>query len=638
PSELIEELCLLAEQIGCPTPGPSRVATWIPPKPPAHISLLQRHLPWMIPLGALLGIVAILDRWQLDDLEPSDGRRPAAEQLDASLSGKPVAEAVRGKSPPVNKTNIPKGASAAEIDAQANRRVAPADRSPEDAPGNPQSEDTSPAAPAASGNQGENLSAASVQGSPDSPAPVNRPAAEDAPKSSSGGSKLATTDSVAASETKLVGTGQKTSEGAGPIKPPALEALQPGLLVVGEGEGPQRYATLSAACNAAKSGDVIELRYNGRRQEIPITLENRDLKIRAKEPYQPIVAFTPNDADPYNFPHSMLRVVGGRLRLQNVAFELNMPRGVYSEDWTLFEAQMVESFDLNKCELTIKNASDQGGSYHDKVSFFHVKPSPGAEAMMPKGMMSAPTLEIQLQDCLVRGEATFLRDDDAQAVRVQWRNGLFASSEWLLSAAGATTMQSASGGENGKIHVTLEHLTLVLGSGLCRMSNSYSAPALLDVDLKCSDSVVLGGADRSTLIEQASIDSPSESQRRLSWKGDRNFYGAMPAFWRVVDPSSAPLRPEMSFKDWRDYWGDQREVQSSIAPLVWKRRPAAGQPFHERTPADYTFDDAAEGPYLYDTNDAEMVGMNASALPTAGDDRNSAASPAPLANEAIKLD
>jgi hypothetical protein len=317
-----------------------------------------------------------------------------------------------------------------------------------------------------------------------------------------------------------------------------------------------------------------------------------------------------------------------------------MPRGVFSEDFTLFEAQMVESFDLNKCELTIKNASDQGGSYHEKVSFFHVKPSPGAEAMMPKGMMSVPTLEIQLQDCLVRGEATFLRDDDAQAVRLQWRNGLFASSEWLLSAAGATTMQSASGGESGKIHLTLEHLTLVLGAGLCRMSNSYSAPALLDVDLQLSDSVVLGGADRTALIEQASIDPPSESQRRLTWKGDRNIYGAFPVFWRMVDLNSAPLRPEMSFKDWRDYWGDQREVQSSIAPLVWKRRPAAGQPFHERTAADYAIDDTAEGPYLY-TNDGEMVGMNAAALPAAGDDRSSAdspSSPAPPANEALKLD
>jgi hypothetical protein len=127
----------------------------------------------------------------------------------------------------------------------------------------------------------------------------------------------------------------------------------------------------------------------------------------------------------------------------------------------------------------------------------------------------------------------------------------------------------------------------------------------------------------------------------LYWKGDRNIYGGLAAFWRIVDPNTTLSQLEMSFKEWQTYWGDQREVQSSIAPLAWKRRPAAGQPFHDRTAADYAIDDAAEGAYPYDTSDDELVGVNASALPATAGERSSAetpSSPAPLANEALKLD
>ena len=652
PSELIDDLCLLAEQIGCPTPGPGRMAPWVPAKAPARVSMIQRHLPWIIPVAALLAIVAILDRWQLDDLDQPRTSKPALGRSGVSTRDNRVAGGPLTTAPKDGQSVSSAGENGAEGEVETEDAPVPvspsADRSSvreETARtgGERDSPSTSPKDPrAASANPAK----------PDqplartSPPEGDRPAGEDASNLNASNPRSAVPSKRVAQEASAVDGAKvevddpaKPAESLAPAKTPT-EDLPPWLLVVGEGEGPQRYSTLSAACNAAKSGDIIELRYSGPRQEIPITVENKSLSIRAKEPNQPVVAFSPNDADPYLFPHSMLRIVGGSLRLLNVGFEMRLPRGVPSENWTLFEAQRVESLDLNKCTLTVVNWSDLGGAFHDKVSFFHLKASPGADAMMPKGMMAIPPLEIHLQDCLVRGEATFLRDDDAQAVRVHWKNGLLACSEWLLSAAGATTMQTGSTGESGKIHLTLEHLTMALGAGLCRMSNSYSAPILLEVDIQCSDSVVLAASDHANLVEQACIDSPSDAQRRLNWKGDRNVYSGFTAFWKVGDPASASGRPDMLFKNWREYWGDQREVQPSDSPLVWQRPPPAGLPLHQRTAADYTIDDG-DNRSLYVTTDGNLVGFNASSLPASNGSRIFGETPstaAPRANEAPNLD
>jgi hypothetical protein len=388
-------------------------------------------------------------------------------------------------------------------------------------------------------------------------------------------------------------------------------------LAVGDAEGPQRYASLAKACAAAKSGDVIELRYDGARQESPISLENLRLTIRGHERFQPVVVFAPNDTDPYNFPHSMLRVAGGSLKLLNVGLELQMPRGAPSENWSLIEAQLVESLSLEKCMLTVRNASDQGGAYHDKVSFFQLRATLGADSMMPKGMMSIPPIEIRLQDCVVRGEASLLRDDDAQAVQLNWKNGLLATSEWLLSTGGATTVPPTSGGMSGKIHLDLEHLTLALGQGLCRMWNSYSAPGLLDVDIQCADSILLATSEHAALVEQVCVEQAGDSERRLSWKGDRNHYSGFKTFWKIGDVGAAATPRLMTFEDWRAKWGGDREVQSNLAPLGWKRLPAAGHPYNQRTAADYALDEGSKDPAIYDTTDGELVGFDPSVLPAA---------------------
>lgn len=60
-----------------------------------------------------------------------------------------------------------------------------------------------------------------------------------------------------------------------------------------------------------RNGDVIELRYNGCRDERPIRLANMRLTIRPGEGYQPIILFRPNETDPVKYPRSMFSLSSG---------------------------------------------------------------------------------------------------------------------------------------------------------------------------------------------------------------------------------------------------------------------------------------------------------------------------------------
>ena len=555
PSELITELYLLAELIGCPAPSPVR-QVWLAPAPP-RMSPLVRHLPWIIPVASLLAIVFLLDRWQVD--EPF---RETAERPKSPAGEFPNERPARRRPSPVSRRDsTATGQSSAGTDDEddvenptptvdSKSRTAPlVEKAAPPSDVAEMTKDNAELSLPGGKEASEDESLAKIE----SDEPGMRPSTSDQRGDVLGknmpvgaGSSEANAEIVPAAKTAVLPEstpGAEIGEGAMKTSRP-LEELPPGVLAVCDEVGPQRYRTLAEACEAAKSGDVIELQYNGRREELPISLSDLRLSIRAKDDCQPVIVFKPSDTDPYNFPHSMFQLAGSgnALTLVNVAIELEMPGGDPSENWSLFEAQMVESLTLEKCLLTIKNASknalNEFGSYHDKVSFIQLKSAPGADAMMPNGMMAVSPTEIRLEDCAARGEAVFLRNDDAQPARLSWKNGLLISSEWLLSEGGATNMPASSGGVASKLRLELSHLTAVTGQGLCRMWNTYSSPGLLDLDIRCTDSVLLTSSETASLIEQSCNEPPDDSQRRIRWVGDRNIYGGYDSFWRIGNANS----------------------------------------------------------------------------------------------------
>jgi serine/threonine-protein kinase len=422
-----------------------------------------------------------------------------------------------------------------------------------------------------------------------------------------------TSNTPAASTSPPVSSG--TTAASATITAPASDE-RPGLLVVGAGAGlPQHYATLRAACSAAKPGDVIELRYNGRHDERPITLSNRRLTIRSGEGYRPIVVFRPDESDPLRYPRSMITVAGGKLSIVNLAIELHVPspNDVPAEQWSIFESQRSESLELHHSSITIVNAAGQSARHPD-VSFFHVREAPGFDSMMAVDeSMPDEAVHISLEDCVARGEATILRVDDDQPTTFAWDNGLVATSERMIAIGGG----AVSPRHEHRVHVTLRHLTMALGGGFCQMVNSVDLPYVPSLDVDCVDSIFTGDTSAS-FIKQDGIDDIATFENFVSWNGERNFYEGFDhdALWTVNDENTDRGPTRMSLSDWQAHWGATHDVLPTWGDVQW-RRPSTNTPICQRTADDYALADSGpDNMARTGASDGRDAGMVIDALPS----------------------
>ena len=577
-AELVADLLLLAEQIGLRPMSPTSKIWLTPPQP--RVPLLQRHLPWIAPAAALVCIVVLLDLfWS------SSARRD-----DVPLS--PVAGGVKEAIAPSSKTP-PREAIAAT-------RSSPDDKGDKKtSQHNPQRKGSQPNGSIATTDAPEKSTAeppAAVAGKkpaePDTTAQdANGGLAFDVLR---GGISLAdggASPGVAAPvEDASPGPTGAAHGAANPGESgSSAEPKRPGLLIVGKREdGENEYATLGAACAAARSGDVIELRYDGPREERPMKMSNLRVTIRAGEGCKPVVLFRPSGVDPVKCPRSMYSLNSGRLTLTNVAVEFEVPREVPADNWSLFETRGGQTVRLEKCSLTIRNASAQLAAYHQDVAFFRARSAPESEGEVVGSSGATPLATVELTDCIARGEAALLRVEDLQPVHLLWNNGLLATTEWLLSAAGG----QAAPKPDEMLRLELRHVTAAVRGGLCRLTSSPAAPYQLNVQFVCDNCILLGAAGLP-LIEQEGAASVESFRQHIVWNGDRNYYEDVDAFWtiRVLDPETPA--EVLNFDAWKAYWGPSRENQPSTERLAWRKVPEANTELHDHTPADYTLDGSA---------------------------------------------
>jgi serine/threonine-protein kinase len=566
PSELIHDLMQFADEAGVPASswgGPTAVTA-----PPAELTFLQRHLPWAVPVAALIIIVLGLEFLSSSSISGSSGfPNENASQVAATASGSTEKTASSSEKSP-------------DRAAESARSIPVPDQT------------TEPMPPTKAGTT-------SVAVSQPSPMPSEVVVAT-------------------APSTNNAGTSQETVR----TTDSAIDPMpRPGVLIVSpNAQGPQQFTSLRAACSQVKNGEVIELRYNGPREERPITLNNLKFTIRAGQSYQPTLVFRPDEIDPVRYPRSMLTVAGGRLTLINVAMELHIPSpaDVPAKNWALFEAQRSDLIDLESCSLSISNATGQGMAYHSNVAFFSVAPAPGHDSMMAsEDVMGDQPVNIELKNCLARGEATFLATQGNQPVRLSWNNGLLATSERFLATTGATSEPRRDA--NHRIDIELRHLTANIGPSFCQITNSSEAPYSLDTAIKCSDSILFG-APGAALIEQQGLDTVATLERQIAWIGDRNFYQGFDseAVWRIVNEQQPDQPKRLSVADWQMHWG-QDEFIPTWGEVGWKQLPV-DVAVHLRTPHDYALGDQMSDNKVRmarnSASDGRDVGMISSLLPS----------------------
>ena len=372
----------------------------------------------------------------------------------------------------------------------------------------------------------------------------------------------------------------------------ARDASQPaGLLVVCERTAlDNEFSSLAAACAAAHDGDVIELRYNGPREERPAKMSNLRVTIRPAEGYRPVVVFRPGEINPVKYPRSMLTLSAGRLTINDVAMELDVPREFPADSWSLMETFGGQTVRLERCSLTVCNASEQRTAYHQQVAFIRARPSPDATAAVEGSPAATPLATIELADCIARGEAVFLSVEDLQPVYLLWDNGLLVTTDRLLSVGGGSLAPKS----DEMVRIELRHVTAVVREGLCRLSNTSANPYQLTVQFAATDDVFLTATD-SPLVEQEGTLGVEKSRERFVWNGNGNYYQNVGVFWLIHNLDPEISAEEMTFEAWKTYWGPSRENQPSRELLVWRRLPNADRPLHTYTAADYTLEDPTFG-------------------------------------------
>ena len=599
PSALITDLMLVASELGL-RQRTSAGMTWVSQEE-IKPSALDRHLPWLAPSIALIVIVLGLHFFwtpaENDGLEPFLPRNGSRASLSPTPDV-PEVEATSQVSKSAGSTNVngKTGSSAAT--------VTPVNPASSGVAAEPQN-DNSVVTPVRPLKPFEDVSL---------PPGLQALLSNDDPLAELAGSISAQlTD---AQSRTMQGAATQLAHVAGSVvtvPPKAVPPERKGILVVGRpGSGADVYTSLRAACADARSGDVIELQYNGVLEERPFELTNLKLKIRAHAGYQPVVSFRPTDIDPTKYPRSMITVSGGQLTLMNVHLLLEIPKEMPAEMWTLIEARRPDLVRLESCSLTIRNGSGGSPSFGQDAAFIQVKSVPGDDgSMMDQAVMPAP-VSVQLENCIARGEAVFLRSDDLQPLDLTWDNGLLATTERFLMVSGGPVNRP----EAGELRIDLQHLTAVTLNGFCHFSNSLDAPLELTTTINCADSILMAAAS-SPLIEQVGADSADEFRQKLIWNGDRNFYQGYTIFWKIVGESGRNEPILVGFDEWQEYWTESQEKLPSHNSVSWQKLPASTQPTHWHLPEDYALaGEPGEGSPRLAGGDGRDAGVLLESLPT----------------------
>lgn len=589
PNELIAELLLLAEQIGCPLPGAEQAGWVLPAETHRLSSSLARQLPWVVPVCLLLLAVMLSGR-SLPWLD-SPGDEAALAELIRSrhrAASQPAADD-KTKDPHAEKRRSD-GRNSASRDDHADSRIA--------------EHDGEMAIDAAA-----NESAAERPAVSDLPGDGDRTAAESSRTSASRTGSIPTASGNAENAGTASATQPATAPSAEKRDEAPPELVPEGLLVVGDGmKGPRRYATLSEACAAAKNGEVIELRYDGLRREFPLLLHNQRIEIRAGAARRPTLEFKPGDTNPVPSDRSMIGLSGGSLKLSNIGLAFDLSEAAPSENWSLFTLEQADALRLEQCSLTVRNATAAGNAYHDKVAFINVIGGGGAEpmVMMPKSMFPLSPTQVVLNNCLVRGEADLLVDRDLRPVDFSCVNGLIAISERLFVAGEGTSMPP----EGTRLRLSLDHVTALVRKGLCRIAASEAVPTMPDVEIRLEDTKVMSDLADAALVEHVSEAGATGLQAVFRWEAVSAVYEGFRTFWRIIPPGSVSPREVRDYDRWTELWPEEKRRTSS--------GPLAGQLPSLRLSLDaVTLDDFADGGTSSPDNDAEAgpVGADFSLIP-----------------------
>jgi hypothetical protein len=366
---------------------------------------------------------------------------------------------------------------------------------------------------------------------------------------------------------------------------------------------------LKAACDAAHPGEIIELRFNGRREERPLRLPPR-VTIRGQDGFAPVIVFRPMQRDPNLYPRAMFSPEG-MATFVNVHVELDVPstRQVPVEAWSLFELDDDDFVRFQNCSLTIRNSAASSSAMHPDVAFLRAL-SNEDRLMMAEIPLEPGEIQVELENTVARGEAVLVRAEGRTGLSFEWDNGLLSTSERFADLADGPVMSSYAGDRSFR----LRHVTVDADQGFLRVESSVGESYPGWTRVACDDSV-LRIASNAAVVEHSGPGASQTAQAYFEWREDRTYYDGADVFWRIRDPKNAPLVEEWRLPEWREHW-----LLAGPYPLgrvAWQPGLHAHLPRNARTPEDFLLAGSRSvNPAVGGARSGRNSGFALTALPT----------------------
>lgn len=341
--------------------------------------------------------------------------------------------------------------------------------------------------------------------------------------------------------------------------------------------------------------ETVELRFNGVQKVSPVALARTRLTIRAGldsegKSFAPVLTFENEGA--YVPDRQMISVHRGELTIEGVQMKWRIPVDRTPHPWALLSLDDVTRLTLQRCILTIENVDQDLAPQQNGAAFVRLKSSTATQRLMQSE--PGPTPEINLVECVVRGQADFIAAPEAESFHLAWSQGLLATTEHLADVDGSS-MEPAGG-----IVLSLEHVTVAANQGLCRLG--AEGQPLLTVQ---ADHCVFATDPSQPLIEHwhenvAGLEAQSAWGELLRWEGTNNVRLQGEVTWRVADVAKMnTVEFRHNHSVWTNLFGGGAFADYDLA---WRNQAVWSPNLHSRTAESYILDihrrpdDATETP------------------------------------------
>ncbi|MEQ9412121.1 MAG: serine/threonine-protein kinase [Fuerstiella sp.] len=357
-----------------------------------------------------------------------------------------------------------------------------------------------------------------------------------------------------------------------PVTPEGSELpvpVQP-FVIVRADQTVERAETLNVAWDMARSGDTIQLDFDGP-LELPTRaltrlVSGRIITLRAAPRRRPMITFAGEQSQ--NRQGQLFYLSNNvSLTVIDVNFRMTIPREAMADRLSLFHCSGPNQVTLRNCSVEVRNPSRR------EASVFHLTDS----ATDSGG--SAET-SLTLNNVCVRGSGDLVVVGGRSGGAISASQCAFALDGSLINGLGAPRQgTTASARESGRMNFSLTHTSSILAQPVIRMRDSESLTGgeqerdQPEIVVDAYSNVFASLSPDGVLIQSGGNAYLDEMQELLSWRGSHNLYCQYEIYWALSSGSLDRITDQLDFDQWQLYWYElsdtYEEVAAEFGPQLW---------------------------------------------------------------------